>query len=324
MSMHIEDRIWGTIHVHDPLIEELIQSPEIKRLKRIAQAGISAYIEPERDTTRFDHSIGVYYLLKKFDCTREEQIAGLIHDFTHTAFSHVIDYVYVNASQSYHEVEFVNKYKQSSLYGIIKKHGLNPELFTDLERFTILEQPMPNLCADRLDYFIRDYFISTKNKENIFLWINSLKVDSGKLVFLDTKIAESFGLLFLNEMESTWFSPRGVYCYSMFAQLLGKALQNNIITVSNFETDDQTVIEILQTQMKNEYTSFLINSKKNIKVVPNKIGEAYPYIGKFRYIDPCIRINGKLTHLSTINTQFSKKIDDLKKIYSQPRFITSQ
>ncbi|MFZ2206829.1 MAG: HD domain-containing protein [Microgenomates group bacterium] len=324
MSTNIEDRIWGTIAIRDPLIEELINSPEIQRLKRIAQAGITAYLEPERDTTRFEHSIGVFYLLEKFGCTREEQVAGLIHDFTHTAFSHVIDYVYTNSSQSYHEEGFEKKYRESSLYRIIQKYKMNPELFIDLERFTILEQPIPNLCVDRLDYFIRDYLISTKDKKNIFLWINSLKVNTEKLLFTDNEIAERFGLAFLNEMENTWFSPRGVYSYSLFAQLLGKALQRNIITPSSFETDDQTLLTILQTKMRNEYGLFLSESKKDIKITPSKGEGTYPYIGKFRYIDPLVEISGKATQLSSFNLQFSKKIDSLKKLYSELRFISPQ
>lgn len=321
MSTNIEDRIWGTITIRDPLIDELINSSEIQRLKRIAQAGITAYLEPDRNTTRFEHSIGVFYLLQKFGCTREEQVAGLIHDFTHTAFSHVIDYVYTNASQSYHEEGFEKKYRESSLYGIIQKHKMNPELFIDLEQFRILEQPIPNLCVDRLDYFIRDYLISTKDKNNIFLWVDSLKVDSEKLLFIDNEIAERFGLSFLNEMENTWFSPRGVYSYSLFAQLLGKALRSNIITPSNFETDDQALITILQSKMKNEYELFLIESKRDIKITPNKEEGAYPYIGKFRYIDPLVKISGNATQLSSFNLRFSKKIASLKELYSQPRFI---
>ena len=35
-------------------------------------------------------------LIKKLGGSVEEQIAGLLHDVSHTAFSHVIDYVFDN------------------------------------------------------------------------------------------------------------------------------------------------------------------------------------------------------------------------------------
>jgi len=53
-------------------------------------------------TTRFDHSVGVMLLIRKLgagsspaSALLKEQVAALLHDVSHTAFSHVIDYVSV-------------------------------------------------------------------------------------------------------------------------------------------------------------------------------------------------------------------------------------
>lgn len=321
--MFVKDRIWGDIMIDDPLITELILSPEIQRLKNIAQAGITTYLEPERDVTRFEHSVGVFYILRKFKRTREEQIAGLIHDFTHTAFSHVVDYVYANTSHDYHERKYEKKYRESTLYKIIEKHHIDPKLFYNLENFNILEQPIPNLCADRLDYFIRDYFISTKNKKNIDTWINSLKIMGERMLFTDKIAAKSFALSFLNEMENVWFSPKGVYQYSLFAELLQTAISNGTIVQSSFEQDDKTLLKILKSKMKNAYHEFLIKAKKEIMVNTEYKEKAYPYVGKFRYIDPLIYVEKGSILLTSLDMALAKKIKELKDIYSQPRFISS-
>ncbi len=35
-------------------------------------------------------------------------------------------------------------------------HGVNLEELADVERWPLLEQPTPELCADRIDYTLRD------------------------------------------------------------------------------------------------------------------------------------------------------------------------
>ena len=57
-----------------------------------------------RATTRYEHSVGVMLLVRRFGASLDEQIAALLHDVSHTAFSHVIDYVFNDHDhQSYHE-----------------------------------------------------------------------------------------------------------------------------------------------------------------------------------------------------------------------------
>ncbi len=72
-------------------IEELINTNVFQRLKKIHQGGAIFLINPNINHTRFEHSIGVMLLIKNLGGSIEEQIAGLLHDISHTAFSHLID-----------------------------------------------------------------------------------------------------------------------------------------------------------------------------------------------------------------------------------------
>ena len=69
--MIIEDRVYGKISITDKLVLDLIQSSPMQRLRKIKQAGPTSLLEPRRDITRFEHSIGVWYLLKKFGASEE-------------------------------------------------------------------------------------------------------------------------------------------------------------------------------------------------------------------------------------------------------------
>jgi len=60
--MVIQDRIYGRIVVKEPVIVELIQSRPMQRLKEISQDGAIHFIQPVRNVTRFEHSIGAWYL----------------------------------------------------------------------------------------------------------------------------------------------------------------------------------------------------------------------------------------------------------------------
>ena len=107
--MLIKDIVYGDVEIDEPVLIELINSDALQRLKHINQAGASKYIMP-KPVTRFEHCVGAMILLKRLGASLEEQIAGLLHDVPHTAFSHVIDFVfktckldYLDKNHNYHE-----------------------------------------------------------------------------------------------------------------------------------------------------------------------------------------------------------------------------
>lgn len=61
--MIISDIIYGEFEV-DKVLEELILSKPVQRLKGVHQAGASYLINEKWNVTRFDHSVGVMLLIK--------------------------------------------------------------------------------------------------------------------------------------------------------------------------------------------------------------------------------------------------------------------
>ena len=105
MSKIIFDIIHGFIEI-DELALSIIDKPEFQRLKNIKQLGVVHHVFPSATHTRFEHSLGVYYLagellvnLKnnqpEINLSKREiqlvKIAGLCHDLGHGPFSHLID-----------------------------------------------------------------------------------------------------------------------------------------------------------------------------------------------------------------------------------------
>jgi HD superfamily phosphohydrolase len=155
--MIVDDAVYGEFEIKDSLVLELIESKPMQRLKHITQFGSWKFIMPELNTTRFEHCVGVYRLLCLLGAPREEQVAGLLHDVPHGAFSHVIDYVFGRVrDQEYHNEQHKRIIMNSEIPEILEREGLSAKRIVDERNFPLLERDIPDFCADRLDYFMRD------------------------------------------------------------------------------------------------------------------------------------------------------------------------
>src|SRR5579864_4141383 len=88
----------------DKLLLSLINTKEFQRLRRIKQLGMSEFVFPGANHSRFAHSIGVMHLARQFlnrlgqlgeKIGEEEQTivlsAALLHDLGHGPFSHAFE-----------------------------------------------------------------------------------------------------------------------------------------------------------------------------------------------------------------------------------------
>ena len=65
MKMEIFDIIHGPIKICQDA-KRIIDTPEYQRLRNIKQLGCVSYVFPCATHTRFEHSLGVYHLAKKY------------------------------------------------------------------------------------------------------------------------------------------------------------------------------------------------------------------------------------------------------------------
>jgi HD superfamily phosphohydrolase len=191
--MQITDKIYGTFDITSPVILELINSPTVQRLKHISQYGVPDEFYYIKNYSRYEHSIGVMLLLKKLGASDEEQIAGLLHDVAHTTFSHVIDWLYhktgTEDSQDNEQASYVMK---SEIPAILKKHRYDPEHISHHTSFSLLDREVPDLCADRIDYSVRQFPLYLAKR-----FVANLTVHENRIVFTDPDTALTFAYYFL-------------------------------------------------------------------------------------------------------------------------------
>lgn len=125
--MRIQDKIYGTYTIEKPVILKLIQSKPVQRLKKISQFGLPDKYYHIKGFSRFEHSIGVMILLKNLGASLEEQVAGLLHDISHYAFSHVADWVFGHQqNEDLQDSIHASAFRNGEVYQILKKYGFKP------------------------------------------------------------------------------------------------------------------------------------------------------------------------------------------------------
>ncbi|QWG43847.1 HD domain-containing protein [Bacillus mycoides] len=308
--MIISDVLYGEFEV-DKVLEELILSKSVQRLKGVHQAGASYLMNEKWNVTRFDHSVGAMLLIKKIGGSVEEQIAGLLHDVSHTAFSHVIDYVFDNENESYHEEIFSAVVKNSEIPAILSKHGYNYEdILLDDSKWTLLERSAPELCADRVDYTLRDMYtygyISLEEAQN---FLDDLIAVNGKMVLQNIEIAEWFTKTYYKEVIDFFMKPLNIYGNDMLSKTLKLALHKKIIHPDDFLLEDHELISKLQLCKDQEVDALLRKVHPSIEIKEDRNEYDLHQKNKVRLIDPPLLREGKIVQSSVVSEKIRQMSD---------------
>ncbi len=309
--MIISDVLYGEFKV-DPVVEELILSKSVQRLKGIHQTGASYLVNKEWNVTRFDHSVGVMLLVKKLGGSVEEQIAGLLHDVSHTAFSHVIDYVFDNRNESYHEEIFSSVVKNSEIPAILAKYGYNYEdILLDDSKWTLLERSAPELCADRVDYTLRDmYTYGYISLEEAHSFLEDVIEVNGKMVLQNIEMAEWFTETYYKEVIDFFMQPMNSYGNDMLAKTLKLALHKTLFMQMIFFSHDELILKLQQCS-DSEVHALLSKVHPNVKVKEDKNDYDLYQKNKVRLIDPPLLCEGEVVPSSVVSENIRQMSDSV-------------
>ena len=215
------DPIHGYIDISE--FTSIIDTSEFQRLRNIKQLGACNYVFPSALGTRFEHSIGVYYLTDRmlkaiyknsshllsmdyYDTPSINyqsliRLAALIHDLGHGPFSHLWDDLCKkNGNHEEHEFRGIEIFKyMNKKYDLKYTHDdisfLRDLIDPDMSKlqhknphfwmFQIVANKESGLDTDKMDYLIRDCAVVGLdiNKEDIYRVIDSAKVVDNVITF---------------------------------------------------------------------------------------------------------------------------------------------
>lgn len=265
------------------LLAAIEKTPVVQRLKGVSQAGAPSLFKRTRSVTRYQHSVGVVTLARRLDLPPQRQVIALLHDATHSAFSHTLDYLLKNAGENTHEHYATRLLTDSSLIALLG----GDELVAVTE--AIKAKPEWLGLLDAVDYTVRDLWraglIDSVMADKI---TRDLTTVDGQICFASAETAWTFTQLMVMANVELYMDDVDLFRHSALAELLDQALQREVITLDDVMTvDDASVLRLLQMDpsLRSRLRDFLTWS-------PSNLGERRDHgriSSKTRLLDPPVR-----------------------------------
>lgn len=270
----INDPVYGFITIPSELLFDIISHPWFQRLRHIKQLGLTDYVYPAAQHTRFQHALGAMYLMtrvldllrkKGIEVTDEEYEASvicvLLHDIGHGPLSHTLEDSLLTGikheSLSYLFMQQLNKEFNGAL-------SLSLKIFQNTYKRKFFHQLVSSqLDIDRLDYLKRDCFFSGVSEGTIGVD----RIISLLTVYKDQLVVEEKGILsienFLNARRLMYWQ---VYLHK--TTVSAERMVVNLIKRAQHlvkSGESLTCTESLLLFLKNSYT--IENFKENQKIL---------------------------------------------------------
>jgi hypothetical protein len=167
----INDPVYGFISLTYDLIYDIIAHPWFQRLRNIKQLGLTSFVYPGANHSRFQHCLGALFLTdsavktlksKGISISPEEEeallLAILLHDIGHGPFSHALEHTLISGITHEDLSLLLMKKLNEQFSGRLR---LAIDIFTgEYERKFFHELVAGQIDMDRLDFLRRDSFFT--------------------------------------------------------------------------------------------------------------------------------------------------------------------
>lgn len=163
----INDPVFGFVSINSSFILDLVHHPYVQRLSRIKQLGLTYYVYPGAQHTRFQHALGAMHLMsealkvlrsKSYEISDKEFEAALaamlLHDLGHGPFSHALECTIVERGDHEYITKKLLEELSSEMGGAL---DLSIQMLRGVYARPFFHQLISGqLDMDRMDYLCRD------------------------------------------------------------------------------------------------------------------------------------------------------------------------
>lgn len=255
---YIRDPLHGEIHIPDE-VRDIVDHPLFQRLRNVSQLALVRYVYPSAGHTRFEHSLGVYYITTSATNDVATHIYALLHDVGHGPFSHLLELAF-----SENGVYFDHEKRAKD----VSKEILQDSTFSVREVFSRKRKPIVDILSDRLDYLQRDSYF-TGVEVGYIPWERILRNAwvEGSKVFVRKKVMPNIEHLYVARFilgDSVYFHKTVLILDRMFVRAIGELLEN--VSIKEIINTDEPGLISLFREYENRWWR-MIEERKLFKIV---------------------------------------------------------
>ena len=184
--MILRDPVHGLVSFEseeERIIELLIDTPEVQRLRRIRQLGVTSFAFPGAEHTRFSHAVGATFVMKLLlsrlrqielelptsqrittQCVQDALAAALLHDVGHGPLSHLFEDAIEGGVRHETWTERIVSDPSTGVHAVLASY--DPKMPSRVVDLVHGRHPLPFLAkavsgafdVDRCDYLLRDAY----------------------------------------------------------------------------------------------------------------------------------------------------------------------
>ena len=317
-------------------LEEYIETPAMLRLDGISMfpgGDHTKILNIKNFNSRLKHSIGVALIVWNFTKDKKQTLAGLFHDISTPAFSHIVDFMngdYLNQEST----EDLTKYmieNSKEIMELLARDGIRVEEVCDYHMYPIADNNTPMLSADRLEYTFSDGLeiegiFDLDKIDRIYKDLSILKNENDEieLGFENLKIAEEF----IYNANKLWILISGGNEINLIMQFWtdylkssinkGYIIKEDLYTMSEFE-----IIEKIKEKADKEMINVLEKFQNSTKIGRSDIEIKDKYCvsikAKKRYINPLVKDSDMIKRTTELSNESNNIINNIK-VFEDSKF----
>ena len=283
--------------------------------------------------SNLDHSVGVALIVWHFTKDKKQTLAGLFHDISTPAFSHILDFMhgdYLNQEST----EDLTKYmieNSKEIMELLKRDEIKVEEVCDYHMYPIADNDTPMLSADRLEYTFSDgleidgiFDLDKVNK--IYKNISVLKNENDEieLGFNNLNIAEEF----IFNANKLWLLISGGnevnFIMQFWTDYLKESMKKGYIQEADlYKMSEFEIIEKIKKQADKKMVDILGVFQNSTEIERSDIEVKDKYCvsikAKKRYINPLVENDNILKRVTDLSDEAKKIIEDIK-VFEDSKF----
>jgi len=270
----------------------------------------------------------VMALSRRFGASLGEQIAALLHDVSHTAFSHVADYLFKegDGKTSYQDDMHEWFITKTGIDALLSEYGYKG-ICSNYNKhiFMILEQDLPDLCTDRIEYNLKGGHIEGLiTADQIEFVLRHLRFENGRWYFVDEKAALLIAGVSLHLTERIFCTRQNFFTYRQAATALKRALEIKLLTFDDicFSYDDDIWNRLCASDDVCIQCALdcVIHCDQHC-IAGTKESHDMFVIGKFRGVNPWVKTEHGFVRLTDLDPTYAQEYERVKRLIAEGCYI---